>query len=393
MADLIWHTEVVDIDSLKLLDNNPRTITEDKFSQLDNSIGELGNLKPLIGDFDKQTILGGNQRYKALKSNGFTQVEVSFPSRKLTRKEREKIIILDNIHGGLFDMDILANEFELETLQELDFDLTDIVPEPEATEDDFNPDEVEKNIHGVELGDIWLLGGHRLMCGDSTSIENVEKLMNGEKADMVFTDPPYGMYLDADFSKMTSKRSKDFSSGLVGGKYKNVIGDHADFNADLINTLLTCFSYCKEIFLWGANYYTELLDNKNDGSWFVWDKRLDESADKMYGSCFELCWSKNKHKQDIVRVKWAGIFGTSTQDTRKRIHPTQKPIELCSWFVNKWSGESQIIADLFGGSGSTLIACEQLKRKCYMMELDPHYCSVIIERWQKLTGQKAAKLQ
>lgn len=123
----------------------------------------------------------------------------------------------------------------------------------------------------------------------------------------------------------------------------------------------------------------------------MWDKRAndndnveeDYSSDKMYGSCFELCWSRAKHKRDIARVKWAGIFGMSSQDQNKRLHPTQKPLELCSWFISKYSNINNTILDLFGGSGSTLIASEQLNRICYMMELDEKYIDVIVHRYKE----------
>jgi len=113
----------------------------------------------------------------------------------------------------------------------------------------------------------------------------------------------------------------------------------------------------------------------------------------MYGSCFELCWSKAKHKRDIVRIKWAGVFGTEKEFDKKRHHPTQKPIKLSSWFIDKYSKEKQNIVDIYGGSGSTLIACEQLERNCFIMELDPEYCQVIIDRWEKFTGQKAELIE
>lgn len=142
------------------------------------------------------------------------------------------------------------------------------------------------------------------------------------------------------------------------------------------------------------------MPDKNNGSWIVWDKRAngnddikqDLSSDKMYGSCFELCWSKNKHKRDIARIKWAGVFGTEKEFDHKRHHPTQKPTALVQWFLDRYSKENWKILDLFGGSGSTLIACEQLNRKCYMMELDPKYCDVILQRWENLTGKKAVLL-
>ena len=252
------------------------------------------------------------------------------------------------------------------------------------TDEDAVPD-VPEEPETVE-GDIWVLGNHRLMCGDSTSIDAVDKLMDGALADMVFTDPPYGMFLDADYSDMNSK----FKGSTGGKKYENVIGDHEDFKPELIQNIFTSFDYCKEIFLWGADYYADLLPDRNAGSWVVWDKRGDESADKMYGSTFELCWSRTRHKRMLARVKWAGIFGIEKEHDKKRCHPTQKPVELVEWFFDYYSMQKKrVIVDLFGGSGSTLLACEKTHRNCYMMELDPKYCDVIKKRWEDFTGQKA----
>jgi DNA modification methylase len=238
----------------------------------------------------------------------------------------------------------------------------------------------------TKLGDIYILGNHRLMCGDSTSIDAVDKLMDGKKADVVFTDPPYGMFLNADYSDMDSK----FKGSTGGNKYDQVIGDNEDFSPELINTVFACFDYCKEIFLWGADYYAEHLPNKNNGSWVVWDKRGDESADKMYGSTFELCWSKARHKRMMARVKWAGIFGMEKEHDKKRVHPTQKPVELVAWFFDYFSlKDKKNVVDLYGGSGSTLIASEKVGKNAFVMELDPKYCDVIVKRWEDFTGKKA----
>jgi len=238
----------------------------------------------------------------------------------------------------------------------------------------------------TKLGDIYILGNHRLMCGDSTSIDAVDKLMNGKKADVVFTDPPYGMFLNADYSDMNSK----FKGSKGGNKYDQVIGDNDDFSPELIDTVFACFDYCKEIFLWGADYYAEHLPNKNNGSWVVWDKRGDESADKMYGSTFELCWSKARHKRMMARVKWAGIFGMEKEHDKKRVHPTQKPVELVAWFFDYFSlKDKKNVVDLYGGSGSTLIASEKVGKNAFLMELDPKYCDVIVKRWEDFTGKKA----
>jgi DNA modification methylase len=230
------------------------------------------------------------------------------------------------------------------------------------------------------------MGKHRLMCGDSTSIDAVDKLMAGQKADMVFTDPPYGMKLDTDYSSIKGS-AKAKIKNLGGKKYDRIIGDHDDFTPELISTVFACFDYVDEIFLWGADYYAELLPNKNDGSWVVWDKRGSEDADRIVGSCFELCWSKQKHKRDIARVKWMGAFGHA--DARNRVHPSQKPLALCDWFFERWGSSGDVVVDLYGGSGTTLIAAEEHGRYARLMELDPKYCDVIVKRWQDFTGNKA----
>lgn len=294
-----------------------------------------------------------------------------------------------------FDFELLQADFDTEELEDWGLDVDFAIEEEEK---EVVEDEVPKTVETrCKLGDIWQLGEHRLMCGDSTSVTDVEKLMNGEKADMVFTDPPYGMGLNTDWSgaKSNLKFYKEKGCQGTGNKYEQGLVD--EFTPEIISNLFSCFGYVKEIFLFGADYYAELLPNKNEGSWIVWDKRSNDGtneeyinqSDKMFGSCFELCWSKNKHRREIARVKWAGIFGKEKEFDKKRCHPTQKPSALVQWFLDRYSKDNQSIVDLFGGSGSTLIACEQLNRKCFMMELDEKYCDVIIQRWENLTGKKA----
>ena len=224
------------------------------------------------------------------------------------------------------------------------------------------------------------------MCGDATVEEDVKKLMGEEKADMIFTDPPYGMNLDTDYSQMSHKEEFKKSKGVHDSKgYKPVIGDDKPFDMSIFNWI-----DCSEQFWWGADYYRKTIPE--NGSWFVWDKRTEDNFDKMYGNTFELCFSKQVHKRMVLRIRWCGIFGSEQEKGSGRVHPTQKPIELCSWFINKYSKKDNNIVDLFGGSGSTLIACEQLNRKCYMAEIDPIYCDVIIKRWEEYTNKKAVML-
>jgi len=386
--------EVVNINKVRTNPNNPRIIKDDKFQKLVKSIQEFPQMleiRPIVVN-DEMIVLGGNMRLKACQEAGIKEIPI-IKASNLTEEQQKEFIIKDNVGFGEWDWNDLANNWDSEQLQEWGLDIPGFEAEVlEAQEDDFAAPEggIETDI---VVGDLFEIGEHRLLCGDSTDSDQVAKLMNGQKADMVFTDPPYGMKLNADYSGAKSSLSFFGEKGVKGGKkYNNVIGDHDDFTPELINTIFACFNDCKEIFIWGADYFAELLPNKNDGSWVVWDKRAngnddleaDKSSDKMYGSTFELCWSKNKHKREIARIKWAGIFGTEKEFDHKRHHPTQKPSLLPQWFFNKWGKENDLVADLFLGSGSTMVAAHQLKRKCYGMELDPKYCQVIIDRMRKL---------
>jgi len=386
--------EQVKISKVNGNPDNPRIIKNDKFKKLVKSIQEFPEmlkLRPIVVDEDMM-VLGGNMRLKASKDAGLKEVWIEI-AEGLTEEQKKEFIVKDNVGFGEWEWDMLANEWDSVQLAEWGLDvwenLDDKEPEAGLIEDDEIPEVKESK---VKRGDIWQLGEHRLMCGDSTSSDDVAKLMNREKADMVFTDPPYGMNLDTDYSKMKNNSTFAKEKGVKDGKkYNKVIGDNQDFKMELITTIFKNFDYCKEIFIWGIDYFAEHIEDKNKGSWFVWDKRVDENFDKMYGSCFELCYSKNKHKREIIRVRWASVFGTEKEFDHKRHHPTQKPILLSENFVKKYSKENNTIIDLYLGSGSTLIAAEKLNRKCYGMELDEKYCDVIIERWEQFTGQKAIK--
>ena len=390
----------VNIEEVFPYADNPRNNTAEAIDKVAFSIREYGFRNPIIVN-KENTILCGHTRYYAAKKLNLNEVPI-IKVTDLTPKQERGFRIADNKvseYSG-WDMDVLTKE--LEQLQEMDFDLSltgfemdeldsllETEEETEVTEDEYEVELPEEP--KAKLGDIYQLGRHRLMCGDSTDKKSIEKLIDGIKINMIYTDPPYGMNLDTDFSGM--KNNLDFAKNkhFTGGKkYEQGIVD--DFNPKMLDVI---FSFdVKETFLWGADYFAELLPEKNEGSWIVWDKRAngndnieeDYSSDKMYGSCFELCWSKNKHKRDIARVKWAGVFGKEQEFDHKRHHPTQKPIKLSCWFIDRYSKEEQNILDLFGGSGSTLMACEQLNRTCYMMEYEPRYVDVIIQRYIALKG-------
>ena len=388
-----WHTEKRKIKDLIPYEKNPRKITKEQEEQLTASLEKFNIAEIPAIDIDNK-IIAGHQRLAILKKlgRGEEEIDIRIPNRKLTKEEFEEYNLRSNKNMGEWDLDILKN-FENDFLKEVGFDSQELDKIfNDIEEDDFDADSEYQQIEEPKskYGEVYELGRHRLMCGDSTKREDVEKLMDGKKADMVFTDPPYGINLNTDWS--TAKSSLKFlrDKKVKGGKkHDKIINDDKPFEPKFI---FDWFGYCKEIFLWGANYYAERILNKNKGSWFCWDKRLEESMDKMYGSCFELCWSKKKHKQDIIRIRWAGIFGREAEKEKQTLHPTRKPIALCKWFIEKFSKRNNIIIDLFGGSGSTLIACEQTDRICYMMELDSKYTDVIIARWEKFTGKKAKLL-
>jgi DNA modification methylase len=363
---------------------NPNKHPKEQIKLLAKIMKYQGWRSPIVVSNQSGFITKGHGRREAALLNGWTEAPVDFQDYS-TSDEEYADMVADNKIAELAEssMDMILSDaaqlmpgFDLELLGIPEFKL----PEELQDGEDEVPEEIEPK---TQLGDLYLLGDHRLYCGDSTDKECVEKLMNGEKADMVFTDPPYGMNLDTDYTSMGSKN-----------KFKPIIGDGSDFKAELIQTALGIFDYCSEIFLFGADYYAELIPDRNKGSWVVWDKRSHGESnigtlDGSFGADFELCWSKSKHQRKMCRVirnKGAFIKQREGVDT---VHPSQKPVEMVIWFFDQWGKDKTNIIDLFGGSGSTLIACEKTKRKCFMMELDPHYCDVIVARWEKYTGKKA----
>jgi len=393
----VSQVEKVSIEKLIPYARNARTHDEAQVSQIAASIKEFGFNNPILIS-DDYSIIAGHGRLAAARKLGLAEVPVIKLSH-LSDTQRKAYVLADNrlaLNAG-WDNDLLklelielkAEDIDLEMLgfsaEELDGLLNALEPTEGLTDEDAVPEPPPEPI--TKPGDIWILGKHRLMCGDSTSVDAVDKLMKGQKADMVFTDPPYGMFLDTNYDSMFSN---DKNHKKTGNRFDAVKGDHEDFNPEFINTIFATFDYCKEIFLWGADYYVDLIPNRNNGSWVVWDKRCDEKMDKVVGNTFELCWSKAKHKRMVARILWSGHHGMHKDDTKTRVHPTQKPVELVCWFFDYYSmADKKIVVDLFGGSGSTLIACEKTGRSCRMMELDPKYCDVIVKRWEEFTGKKA----
>jgi len=388
-------SDKVDIVPLSKLTPHPENMHEHSDEQIDRLIDLInyqGWRNPIVVQKGTNLIVAGHGRCLAARKMGIEKVPVLYQEFE-SEEQLYAYIVSDNAIGkdtwATLDYSMInakiqdmGPEFDIDLLGIKDFVVEPAEKfEPQADEDEVP--EVESPI--TKRGDIWLLGNHRVMCGDSTMIDDVEKLMNGEKADMVFTDPPYGMNLKTDYADSWGEQSN--TSGNIGFRetrnHKPVLGDNKDFD---FKTFYALVEDIKEQFWWGADYYCQEIPK--DGGWLVWDKTggNESMMNVGFNANFELVWTKQKHKRDLIKHTWKGVAGMKKEDGN-RVHPTQKPIGLCEYFIEKWSKERVI--DLFLGSGSTLLACEKTNRKCYGMELDEHYCDVIVKRWQNYTGKEA----
>jgi DNA modification methylase len=280
----------------------------------------------------------------------------------LTDERQREFIIKDNVGFGEWEWDTLANVWDADLLAEWGLD----VPEFEKAPADglTDPDEVpEAPAYPVSvLGDLWILGNHRVLCGDSTSVDAVERLMDGYNADMVYTDPPYGMNAVSRSAVLT----KRYGSDILGD-------DTADVAKDAVRLALSLWPDAPQVW-WGANYYASVLPDAE--CWLVWDKN-NGGSDQT--DC-ELAWTTFR---SVVRQY------TKASEKKNRVHPTQKPVELFDWVLNRFNADPKCVVDLFGGSGSTLIACERQQRHTRLVELDPKFVDVIVKRWQDFTGKHA----
>jgi DNA modification methylase len=387
LAEITWHNEKRAIRDLIPYEVNPRQITNKQAKDLKASLAKFGIADPLIINTDNM-IIGGHQRKKILETLlGYEpdyQIDVRVPDRALSIDEARELNVRLNKNVAEWNFDILANNFELDDLLDWGFDKGELDLDlwagdaPEDVEPQIDKAEELREKWQVQTGQLWQLGEHRLICGDCTDKAVVDRLMGGERADMIFTDPPYGIDLDTDWSKMTGPNTKIVRNINT---FNKVIGDDKPFDPTFIFEL---FGYCDEIFMWGADYYYDKLPK---GTFLVWDKRVTEELDRMYGSHFEILWSKNKHRKEIIRYIWAGFLGhNKTLDSDRKVHPTQKPVGLMIEILNKYSKDNWIVVDPFLGSGTTLIACERLGRKCRAVEISPAYCAVSIQRWVDVTG-------
>ena len=350
-------------------ENNPRILKDDKFKKLVQSIKdfpEMLEIRPIVVN-NEMMILGGNMRWKAIQEIGIKEIPI-IKAENLTEEQQREFLIKDNVGFGEWDWDALANDWNPEELNEWGLDVPNMdVTELEAEDDNFEePETIETDI---VLGDLFEIGEHRLLCGDSTDSDAVKMLMNGEKVDMVFTDPPYGINVVQGDSVGGNKLAK-------ANSYSEIIGDDTtDTAREFYNT---CISLGMENFIiWGGNYFTDFLAPSM--CWIVWDKENTGNFADV-----ELAWTSFDKGAKLYKWQWNGMIrkGDKNIEGKTRVHPTQKPVGLFGDIFNDF--QFKICFDGFLGSGSTMVASHQLKRKCYGMELDPKYCQVIIDRMKKL---------
>jgi DNA modification methylase len=372
----------VKISEVKTNPKNPRLIKDDKFKKLVKSIQEFPQmleLRPIVVD-ENNIVLGGNMRLKACKEAGLKEVYI-VRAENLTELQKDEFIVKDNVGFGEWDWDMLANEWDTEKLDEwglnLPVDLS--VTQLEAEEDDFSVPEggIETDI---VLGDLFEIGEHRLLCGDSTDSDAVAKLMDGHKADIMVTDPPYNVAYEGKTKEaMTIQNDK-----MSNSDFKSFLDSF--FSCSLIELKEGSPIYVFCPIEDGAFLNAFLNSGFKLQSILIWLKNTIVMGRKDYNYKHEPIlygWKEG------AAHKWYGNFDKSTiiecnKPPRNGEHPTMKPIELLETVLNNSSQSNDLVLDVFLGSGSTMVAAHQLKRKCYGMELDPKYCQVIIDRMKKL---------
>jgi len=370
--------EDVPVDSLQFDPANVRKHPEQNLAAIKASLSRFGQQKPIVVGAGN-VVVAGNGTLAAAKALGWRTVKAVRTT--LTGAEATAFAIADNRTAELAEWDEASLHQQLaaiaiddeELLAATGFDEKELAKlaaanAPEVTEDEV-PEAPADPI--TQPGDLWLLGKHRLLCGDSTKAEDVERLMDGLTADVLLTDPPYGMRLNTDFSKMPRGEKT----------YEPVIGDDADFDFQPIMDLWKC----QRMAVWGGGWFYQTLPK--GGSWVMWDKQPQHTVAGPQNH-FEECWIWPHRKRVIIRHLWTGF--TAKETGQDRVHPTQKPIAVMVELA-QFMGEWQLCADPFLGSGTTLIAAEQLGRTCYGMEISPAYCDVIVKRWETLTGRKAER--
>ena len=388
--------EYVDIGELKPYAKNAKIHTDEQIDQIVESIRQFGMNDPIAVWKDGE-IIEGHGRLMACQKLGMEQVPI-IRLDGLTDEQRRAYM---NVHNQLtmntgFDLDLLAaelNEIDNIDMSMFGFDISSFIEEEkqEAEEDDY--EETEDLPARVKLGDLWQLGGHRLICGDSTDSSVIDRLMGGQKADMVFTDPPYNIASDSkNFAADCSKAMKNLSESDwdKGFEIRAVLDNILSVMSENVSVYV-CTSHFLAPEIW--DWMKEWSDHY---SYCVWSKPnpMPSLSKRHWTWNTELvCYAtRGKHTFNFPEEGHALSTWTINKRNGETGHPTEKPVGVPSMAVSHSSKEGDVVLDLFGGSGSTLIACEQLNRKCFMCELDPHYCDVIIDRWETFTGQQAVLL-
>lgn len=412
------------------LPGNPRTIKKDQFEKLKQSLKDNADYfeaRPIIlsDRTGELVILAGNQRYKAAKALGLKEVPtVLLPN--LTEEREKEIIIRDNVENGEWDIDMLANEWDAESLIEWGVDIPQIENQIEIIEDEA-PELNEQEPAKSKLGEIYQLGDHRLMVGDATKADQVAELMAGEKADLLVTDPPYNV---AYGQEGTVHHQRGKNREIMNDKFndnaafqmflEDSLGAadsqmkpgaawyiwHADLNGNPFRSAIETIDWSlREVLIWVKNTFTL---GRQDYQWqhepclYGWKPgaahyfRDIRTESTTIDDEKELAELSKKELAELVLHYRSVLPNTIVREDkplRSEEHPTMKPVKLIAKLIGNSSRERERVIDIFGGSGTTMIACEQLNRICYMMELDPHYADVIIERWEKFTGKKAEKVK
>ena len=394
------------ITNLKPLEKNPFKVKNDaQIEKIGKSIKDferMMSIRPIIIDED-YTILGGNKRFFALKKLGYKEIPDTWVKMEagLSEDEKREFIVKDNAHwGSEWDYDMLSDwNVDLEDwgvdLPELEID----EETPEAVEDDYEiPDTIETDI---VLGDLFEIGEHRLMCGDSTDSDSVAKLMNGKKADMVFTSPPYNGNTSVGF-KQNKKGGMKTTTLYDDNKSDNKTKDeYIQFNADVFNTI-KLIAADDLVILYNINYNRnspdEFIDVVNKGreafslvETIIWEKSMaislaGDNLTRIFEFIFLFFNGEDKPKMNKTHTNECvkNLWKISNVGANHEIHKACFPVKLVEQGINLYAKDSAILYEPFTGSGSTMVAAHQLNRKCYGMELDPKYCQVIVDRMKKL---------
>jgi DNA modification methylase len=382
---------------------NPRKITDEAMGRLTKSLAEFGNIQPITWNVRTGNVVGGHQRLKVYKAMGKTEVDVWAVDLD-EQKEKVANIALNKLSGE-FDMPMLKDILEEIDTGDLDMEITGFgMDEIALMMEDAHPEVTEDEVPEVPVdaitkpGDLWLLGEHRVLCGDSTSEADVSRLMNGEKADMVFTDPPYNIGFGGTMSN-TSKNGIMIKHKGMNSKYNPIENDKKtesefyDFICKILSIIQIKCDGAWYMSFGSANLH-ELLRPITDlgieyKSIIIWVKNQSPMGGGAYRRKYEPIIYGNFSNKFYGKPYAEDDVWEFDRTHKNDLHPTMKPVDLIANAINHGSLSGCSVLDLFLGSGSTLIAAEQLGRKCYGMEISPNYCDVIVKRWENLTGKKA----